>query len=538
MDEIQALQARRDVALFRIYLGYRTLVGILLLALLLRPRATLLADGFDPSLYMVVATAYLVSNLFLLPLLAPQRARRPRWQLIVFGSDIAAITLLAYTSFGVVSGLPILLVITVAASAVLIKSPTQATLVAALAVLATLTATGHQVATGRAPTAALLPAGFAGMLMFIVSMLVQFIARRLSRAEALAQARASDIVELQRLNEQIVQGMGTGIALCDNNGRVRLLNRSAASLLAPRRPPVLEDGRLLADYSPTLAAQFQHWQQTGEHRTTPITVYEDSPRITANFQPLQGSSSTQSLVFIDDHTPVAQQAQLLKLGSLGRLTASIAHEIRNPLGAISHAAQLLKESTSLAGSDLRMAEIIHNHSRRMNAVIEDVMQISGRRPPSADYLLLHRWLPEVVDMYQETRQDDPELSLECPAEGILIEFDRENLRRVLFNLLDNAVRHSAIKTGEPAACIRAARDSVGQRCFIDVIDFGDGVPVSDRGKLFEPFYTNVQGGTGLGLYMCKELCEINNAHLSYQPTPEGLSCFRITLSLRDSGTRT
>ena len=120
----------------------------------------------------------------------------------------------------------------------------------------------------------------------------------------------------------------------------------------------------------------------------------------------------------------------------------------------------------------------------------------------------------------------------CDYKDLIVEFDPENLRRVLNNLLDNALRHSFSAVAKYTARVEVNLDFASHKCCIDVIDLGAGVPPADQAKLFEPFFTTVEEGSGMGLYLCKELCEINNASLSYRLTEQGESCFRIALNQR------
>jgi two-component system sensor histidine kinase PilS (NtrC family) len=420
----------------------------------------------------------------------------------------------------------------VAASAVLIANRTFATLIAALSVLATLADTARLILQEELSVNSLFPAGLLGVLIFGVSIMVQAIVVRLGRAEELARHRAGDLYNLQRLNEQIVQHMQTGILLVGDDGIVRVMNKSASGLLAPERPIAMDQGRQLAEYNQELAYQFEHWKNTGLHRAKPFKVMEGSPEVIANFRQLQPSSNRESLVFVEDYTPVTQYAQSLKLTSLGRLTASIAHEIRNPLGAVSHAAQLLQESPELSASDKRMADIIVHQSERMNTIIESVMQISRREPPKPEYLLLAEWLEGFSRGYLTSLNRPAELTIECEYRELLVEFDQENLQRVMSNLLDNALRHSKLACGVEQATIKVEQKFSSHHCLVSVIDAGAGVPHADRAKLFEPFFTTVTEGSGMGLYLCKELCEINNATLTYLPTPNGESSFCIALSQR------
>jgi two-component system sensor histidine kinase PilS (NtrC family) len=310
------------------------------------------------------------------------------------------------------------------------------------------------------------------------------------------------------------------------------MNKAAIRLLAPERPVTVEQGRRLSDYCAELAYQYEHWKNTGLHRATPFKVVEDSAPVIANFRELQPNTNREALVFVEDYSPITQYAQSLKLTSLGRLTASIAHEIRNPLGAISHAAQLLHESPDLKAPDRRLADIIQSHCERVNQIVESVMQISRREPPKPEYLVLSEWLREFVEAYLQAQNRPVEITINCDYRDLLVEFDPENLRRVMTNLLDNALRHSQLATGRETARIDADIDFASHHCQLDIVDAGTGVPPADQAKLFEPFFTTVEEGSGMGLYLCKELCEINNASLSYRPTADGESCFRISMNQR------
>ena len=524
--------SHQNLALFRVYIGYRSLLSIVLLIMLVSPNTRQLVGSLNPTLYMGVALAYLATSVPLVGSLSTRLNQSQKLMLLVFLVDIVAITLLADSSGGMVSGLPILLVITVAASAVLISNRTLATLIAAMSVLAILLDTAWLILQDSLKINSLFPAGLLGVLIFGVSLMVQPIAHRLGRAEELARNRASDLYTLQRLNEQIVQHMQTGILLVSGEGTVRVMNKAATGLLAPERPVTGEHGRQLADYCPELAYQFEHWKDSGLHRAKPFTVMEGAPPVIAHFRELQPNSHREALVFVEDYTPVTQYAQSLKLNSLGRLTASIAHEIRNPLGAISHAAQLLQESEELSPSDQRMADIIQHHCERVNQIVESVMQISRREPPKPEYLQLAQWLTDYVGAYLKALNRPAEISIDCDYRELLVEFDPENLQRVLANLLDNALRHSKLATGKESAIIHVDLDFAAHQCHLDVIDTGSGVPPSELAKLFEPFFTTIEEGSGMGLYLCKELCEINNANLNYRLTGRGESCFRISMNQR------
>ena len=525
-------QSYQNLALFRVYVAYRSLLSIVLLIMLVNPSTRALVGSLSPGLYTTAALVYLATSIPLVGSLSTRLNESQTLMLLVFLVDIVAITLLADSSGGMTSGLPALLVITVAASAVLISNRKLAMLVAAISVLAILLDTAWLILRDVLDIGSLFPAGLLGLLVFGVALMVQTIAHRLGRAEELARNRSSDLYNLQRLNEQIVQHMQTGILLVNNEGLVRVMNKSAMRLLTPERQITEQQGGQLEDYCVQLADQFKQWEHSGWHRATPFTVAEGGNPLIANFQELQPRVNHESLVFVEDYTPVTQHAQSLKLNSLGRLTASIAHEIRNPLGAISHAAQLLQESPDLAPSDSRMADIIQHHSERVNQIVESVMQISRREPPKPEQLLLESWLSAFVREYLNALNRPAEVTIDCDYKELLIEFDPENLQRIFSNLLDNALRHSKQETGKETARIHIDVDSTLHQYQINMIDNGSGVAFADRAKLFEPFFTTMSEGSGMGLYLCKELCQINNADLDYRPTGKGESCFRISINQR------
>jgi two-component system sensor histidine kinase PilS (NtrC family) len=521
---------KQNITLFRIYVGYRSMLSVLLLLSPLGADTQQLLGQYNPQLYLLVSMIYMATNLVLLAMVRTPMVRTQASLFITFFVDILAITLLADTSGGVSSGLPILLLATAAASAILITTAIIATLIAALSVIAILADTLRLINEGILIIDSLLPAGLLCALIFAVSLLIQGVARRLGRAETLAQEQAEDLYNLQRLNEQIVQNLQTGILLVHADGRVRVMNQSAARLLDPHRPMALEQGRLLSDYNEALSRQFDDWRESGIHDATPLQIADDAPEVIASFMLLQDSGDNDALVFIADYTEVTQRAQSLKLTSLGRLTASIAHEIRNPLGAISHAAQLMGESEGLTAADADLSDIIQHHAKRMNNVIENVLQISRRQPPTPQRLALKGWLQNFITQYRQTLAAPAEIDLTVPEEWVEVNYDPAHLERVLGNLLDNGLRHSSEGNTTPRVSIRVEKDAPAQRCIVDVIDGGPGVADSERAKLFEPFYTTVEKGTGLGLYLSKELCEINNSTLTYRRTDRGESCFRLTVT--------
>lgn len=525
----------QNLMLFRIYLVYRALLSVLLLMMLMLPATRQLVGSANPTLYYIVSLLFLASNILLLGAVAARWQRSNARLVMLFAVDIACITLLAGASGGMASGLPLLLTVSVASSAVLISNRTVATLVAALAVLAVLADTLRLISTQALPINALFPAGLLGLLFFTVSAIMQIIVLRLSTAEALASKRAGDLYRLQRLNEQIVQQLQTGILLVDANGNARLMNGAAGRLLELDRPVALEQGRPLEDYSEALAQRFDHYQRDGTQSAEPLQIQDNGMELLARFLNLAAADERQVLVFLEDYRPVVARAQSLKLSSLGRMAASIAHEIRNPLGAISHATQLLQESDEISDADQRMLDMIIGNSQRVNEIVESVMQVSRREPPKPEPLVLSDWLEGYRERYLQTHGGERNLTIEYADPRARVNFDPEHLQRVLDNLVGNAMRHSCDATGALTAELRVRVDAVSGECMIDVYDEGEGVKEEDRSRLFEPFFTRSQGGTGLGLYLCRELCELNHARIEYSPTSNQRSRFQLTLPQQEGG---
>jgi len=511
--------------------AFRLLIALALLVLFFaagEPRV--FGDRF-PTLFVAAASGYLVfamlSAVALKQRLAPSNVQAAT-QIAV---DIVAVVTLMHTSGGVGTGLGGLLVVFVGAGSLVlpVRYPS------ALGALATFGILGEQVFTQLTigPGATNYPAaGILCAIVFAMSIASRPLARRIQASEALARQRGVDLKNLSELNEYIVQHLRESIVVIDAQDRVRLSNASAARLLghdAPLR------GVPMSDISASLGEYLGRWRgddSLSSHPEFTLITAGNSARITAHLAPLGGSGSRRGpvLVFLEDGSLMNARVQQSKLASLGRLSASIAHEIRNPVGAMSHAAQLLKESEGLTEDDRRLTDIIQTHSGRVSHIIDNVLQLSRRESGRPESLSLKPWLEDFRYEFARTLElQEGELALGDVPADIEVRIDKSHLRQVMWNLCDNAVKYAS-ETGGILVELYAGRLEGSGRPYLEVHDHGLGVDPATAEKIFEPFFTARSGGTGLGLYISRELCELNRATLLYLDRPGGGSIFRIVFA--------
>lgn len=458
-------------------------------------------------------------------------ARFPKILITALLIDSFAIGLIVYSCGGTISGLALLFLVTVSAASILLRGRIS-TFIAAVAALITIYIEVYLSFLLENPPNQFIQSGILGAVLFGISFYIQSVSERFYQATELADRRASDIIDLEKLNEEIIQRLRTGIVVVDANGWVVSMNSSARSQLSPILENVMSGGEEKTPLPSLLKYQLQVWQSNPSRQPRPITLPDSGKQFQINFAFLNPEAHSSILIFLEDNRQIVQRAQQGKLASLGRLTASIAHEIRNPLGAISHASQLLKESDNLDEPDQRMLEIILEHCDRVNLIIEDVLDASRHRETNPEKIVLGNWLETFIANYIESFQERPAIELSVVPHNTEINVIPSQLEQVLNNLFENGLRYSKQQTGTAHLSIEAGAQIVlgDYQPYIHIIDDGAGISATAEAQLFEPFHTTEASGTGLGLYISKELCEANQAQLVYRRTEVGQSCFSIYFS--------
>ena len=528
--------AESSYGLLRVYSYYRAALSLLLILMFFVLARSENAAALQRGLYLYTALCYAtlaIPQVFLV-LLRP-RAPKPQHVFAMLLVDIAVLVLISHASGGINGGYAVLLMVAMGTAAVFVPGQI-ATLVAALASIAVLLEALWLVLRQDAPIGEVFSAGVLGVLLFASSLLVQRLSVRLQKSQALATQRTREVAELQQLNQLIVQRMQTGILLVDAGNRIRIANHAAARLLGTGMREFADDD---ASLPAAIASALENWRRNPQRLLAPFKLREDGPQVQLSFTKLESATGDATLVFAEDFTRIAQQAQQLKLASLGRLTASIAHEIRNPLGSISHAAQLLRESSELPADDHRLVEIVIGNAERTNEVIESVLTLSRGHQPRPERIVLGEWLQRFAG---ELRQRTPHARIHVESDeqtaDVEASVDPTHLRQVLQNLAENGLRYSLRASGEPVLQLHLGADPDLGLPQIDVRDRGTGVPDSDRDRIFEPFFTTESTGTGLGLYLSRELCEANGIRLEYRAEAGQGGCFRLCFPHPDRRART
>lgn len=470
-----------------------------------------------PDLFLTVVITYLCINIAigLFTLVSKSKVlTNSYWIFGVLLMDVIGLTLLMYASGGVSSGIGNFLIFTVSFAGGLIRGKIS-TVIPAIAFIFTSYSQSYLFFLGQSELQGFFQTGILGIVYFVANVLFQTISTKL-------QSREKEVFTLEQVNQHVIDSMRTGVLVVSSAGDIQMQNSSAYRLLAEG-----DHQRTLTLPSDLLQA-LKEWSVNQTNNIFRFSLPASTGTLMATISDLHNyESEPDRLIFIEDSEDIQKQAQQLNLASLGRLSATIAHEIRNPLGAISHAAQLLGESDNLPKGDLRLAEIIQDHCLRVNKVVENVLQLSRRKAPEPRDLELKHWLEGFVQDFEASLDPKPIVNIQIDPADLSVSIDPLHLSQILGNLCQNGIRYSVKKCGEPRIDIIGKKDERTNNPSLEIIDYGDGVAEDQIGNLFEPFFTTEATGTGIGLYLSKELCHSNHAQMTYSKASTGGSCFKI-----------
>jgi len=495
---------------------YRIAVAAVFLVLALVYGDTVSLGSHDPLVFTYASVVYLGIAVAFHVMLRKRRAYFNVQLTAHLITDIIVVVVLMYASSGIRSGLGVMLLISLAGAA-LVSRGKLTLFYAALASIAVLLEQSYWVLVHDFSTASYLQPGMLSIGYFATALITNGLARRLILNERLARQRGADLADQLRINRLVIRDVQDGVLVVDANGLVRQHNPRVAELLGR---PVPELGQI-EEYSEEIAQRLAAWRAGKGSSSLNLQTAEIGRLVRARFVAAGVAGGSFSLVFLEDLSKLQEQAQQLKLAALGRLTANIAHEIRNPLSAITHAGDLLQEEQRGPQRE-RMLQIIRDNTQRLERMVHDVLELARRDRVQPETI---RVLPYLVTFVDEFTQNEglpgKAISLDA-AENLTVEFDRVHLNQVLWNLLHNAWRHSRKQAGS----VRLAAGRRGNRVELHVIDDGEGVAKELQAQLFEPFFTTFASGTGLGLYIARELCAANGASLDYLSRDRGAD-FRI-----------
>lgn len=498
----------------RTYSIYRIALAIMLLTIFWSGLGNVLlgntSEYFDVAVYalLVVGIAGL-SVPFRLPF-DPSYPEVVGWLLV----DILALIILIRTTGDYESSLIPLLSVVVVAGGILLQGQLSI-LIAAIATIGILSLAIFDKA--RIDNAAILfNAASWGVGWFTMAFVVQLLSKRLYNAIAREEAKAAIIEELQMINSRIIERMNTGVLVIDGHENLLQLNPSARRLLDITGKDVTS----LSDL-PAVAKAYHKWCDEDHHFNQELN-WSEVGVLRVGF--VEFAEQGDTLIFLEDAARTRYRAQQMKLSSLGHLSAGIAHEIRNPLGAISYARELLAESPRLNEEDQTFLETISRQEQRIDRIISKTFELASTKPAKQQSIELSQFIDTFIEEYRELNAlSSRDIQVDIESLSYTVSFDGDHLRQVMINLLDNARRYGKLPI------IISARIALGS-VSLDVRDQGEAKTKAIAEKLFDPFYSESKESTGIGLYLCQQMCQVNRAALVYS-AHEGKSRFSLIISI-------
>ncbi|RFF28260.1 MULTISPECIES: nitrogen regulation protein NR(II) [unclassified Wenzhouxiangella] len=513
--------------------AFRLLVSFAALGAVFGPPASEL-EGYRLFLAQAAALTYAVGAVGFMVLHLRRRMEVAELASFSLASDLILIGLILHAFGGIESALVILLLFTVGITGLILDARTTL-LFASLVTLGLLLDAwlNHR---GSLEASSLFQAALYGAGAFGIAVGASLLGRWGREYKLLAERRGLDLANLGHINELIIHKLRSGVLVVDSHNRIRQMNEAAWYLLG--NPPVSD--RNLRSIAPPLADRLERWRKTGKVMDEGLLLQSTQSAVVPTMLTMPGvDDSEATLIFLEDTSVLTRRARDLAQASLARLSASIAHEIRNPLGALSHAAQLLNESEDLNKADRKLLGMMLNHATRMNDIVENVLKLSRRERARIESVNLISWIRKLAsDFRRYHKLDAGRVKLEIPSASIMVMIDSSQLNQAVWNLMDNALKHASVDGQEVVITLRVSPIRGHREIALDIIDNGPGIPLEKRSQVFEPFFTTHKQGSGLGLYLARQLCDANQAPLEYVQVPNRGACFRILLRRPESGEMT
>jgi len=509
------------------YIGaYRLVIALLLLASNFSGLTDKPFSAPGTAIATLLLLGYLLLASFELFIARRQQANAHALARHALLADILSLSALLFALGGLNSGVGILLTFSSALAGMLL-SLRVALFLAAVASISMIAQAALSPGASGPVVDEILRAGLYGATAMIFCLLSHLLAFWARDYRLIAEKQETRIADLTTLNDVIIRNMNTGVLAVDHNRRIKLMNEYAWFLLGS--PKVRE--LLLADISPRLDRTLEKWLAEPRAEMKPVVLETSQAQVVPAFASMPGEDAQGALMFLNDESVISRRALELSANSLAKLSGSIAHEIRNPLAALTHAAQLLDESPTITLNDMRLTNIILDQSKRMNGIVENILQLSRQeqsRPESVELNAFLKSLAEEFKTTQTAKNLDFHLLIEVGKTYVV--FDKSQLHQALWKLLDNTVHHASVKRA-PRAELKMRKDESAGYCVITVEDNGPGIPASRIQDIFEPFYTTRKEGSGLGLYIARQLCEANQGELTVDSQPGVGTAFHIRMGL-------
>ena len=503
---------------------YRAVCGVLLLGTALFLDLHAVGIG-APNAFVTTAGLYFVYGIltFWWVQRDSQGLPLPALLLALLAGDIAFIALLMYAGGSAGGPLSILLFPQLAASGWLLRSQ-MAFFHAALASSVLIALDSWRLIDGLIAPAQILQTGLVGFGYFATVGVALALGRYTKASEDLAAQRGIDVANLEQVNRLIIQDMQDGVLVVDLNGVVRGHNAQVTRLLGGFGR--MRGGMRLAEFSSTLHDYWRRWQEDFAEPLPPFKIEATQRLLRVRLVRIGSGLNGGTLIYLEDLGRAQSEAQQIKLAAMGRLTASIAHEVRNPLSAINQAAQLLEEDGSVAPEGQRLLTMIRTNAKRIDRIVGEVLQLNRRDRQQPEVIGLGDFMHSLVEEIVQAENIAPGgVSIQAPPELAVI-FDRGHLNQIVWNLVRNAWQHCQKKDASIRVVVRPGY--MGDAVICELSDDGPGIPAELRAQIFEPFFTTRPGGTGLGLYIARELADANGAALELLAKGPGAN-FRITL---------